>query len=58
MEAREGRPSSSRFYGVLRVGEDGRLQPFFVETVVKLSGDKVENHCSISQVTRCVCAGE
>lgn len=22
---------------------------------MKLSGDKVENHCSISQVTRCVC---
>ena len=56
MEGREGPPSSRRFYGVLCVGEDRRLQPFFLETVMKLSEDMVENHCCISQVT-CVCWG-
>lgn len=32
----------------------GRLQPLFVETVMKICRDTVEDHCSISDHSVCV----
>lgn len=35
----------------------GRLQPLFVETVMKICRDTVEDHCSISDHSVYVCWG-